>query len=114
MSQVPSRRGGPPPGGPAAPAAAPPPAPRGPPAHGRAVVSGGAYGIDVAAHRGALAAEGPTVAVLASGVDRSYPAAHGGLLDHVANCGLLVSEGAPGCAPTRSRFLVRNRLIAAL
>jgi DNA processing protein len=83
-------------------------------AHGRAVVSGGAYGIDVAAHRGALAAEGLTVAVLASGVDRSYPAAHGGLLDEVAGSGLLVSEGAPGCAPSRSRFLVRNRLIAAL
>ncbi len=83
-------------------------------AHGWTVVSGGAYGIDAAAHRGALAAEGATVAVLASGIDRLYPAGHGGLLDEVAATGLLVSEAAPGCSPSRSRFLVRNRLIAAL
>lgn len=83
-------------------------------ARGFVVVSGGAYGIDAAAHRGALAAEAATVAVLASGVDRLYPAGHGGLLDEVAATGLLVSEAAPGCAPSRSRFLVRNRLIAAL
>ncbi len=81
---------------------------------GHVVVSGGAYGIDAAAHRGALAAEGGTVAVLASGIDRLYPVAHGGLLDEVASSGLLVSEAAPGCPPSRSRFLVRNRLIAAL
>lgn len=78
------------------------------------VVSGGAYGIDAAAHRGALAVEGRTVAVLASGIDRLYPVGHGGLLDEVAATGLLVSEAAPGCSPSRSRFLVRNRLIAAL
>lgn len=83
-------------------------------ATGAPVVSGGAYGIDAAAHRGALAADGPTIAVLASGIDRLYPVAHSGLLDDVATTGLLVSEAAPGCAPSRSRFLVRNRLIAAL
>lgn len=83
-------------------------------ARGWAVVSGGAYGIDAAAHRGALAAEGTTIAVLASGIDRLYPAGHGGLLENVASTGLLVSEAAPGCSPTRLRFLVRNRLIAAL
>lgn len=83
-------------------------------ARGWSIVSGGAFGIDAAAHRGALAAEGTTVAVLASGIDRLYPAGHGGLLEAVASTGLLVSEAAPGCSPSRSRFLVRNRLIAAL
>jgi DNA processing protein len=81
---------------------------------GWTVVSGGAYGIDAAAHRGALAAEAPTVAVLACGVDRPYPAAHGALFHRMAESGLLVSEWPPGCAPLRHRFLVRNRLIAAL
>jgi DNA processing protein len=81
---------------------------------GWTVVSGGAFGIDAAAHRGALAAEAPTMAVLACGVDRPYPAAHGALFGRIAECGLLVSEWPPGCAPLRHRFLVRNRLIAAL
>ncbi|MFL6204943.1 MAG: DNA-processing protein DprA, partial [Acidimicrobiales bacterium] len=81
---------------------------------GHTVVSGAAFGIDQAAHRGALAVEGPTVAVLACGVDRAYPAAHRQLLDYIAEVGLVVSEAAPGCAPTRIRFLARNRLIAAL
>jgi DNA processing protein len=81
---------------------------------GWTVVSGGAYGIDAAAHRGALAAEAPTLAVLACGVDRPYPAAHGALFHRIAESGLLVSEWPPGCAPLRHRFLVRNRLIAAL
>ena len=81
---------------------------------GWTVVSGGAYGIDAAAHRGALAAEAPTLAVLACGVDRPYPAAHGALFHRIAEAGLLVSEWPPGCAPLRHRFLVRNRLIAAL
>jgi DNA processing protein len=81
---------------------------------GWTVVSGGAFGIDAAAHRGALAAEAPTVAVLACGVDRPYPAAHGALFHRIAETGLLVSEWPPGCAPLRHRFLVRNRLIAAL
>jgi DNA processing protein len=81
---------------------------------GWTVVSGGAFGIDAAAHRGALAAEAPTVAVLACGVDRPYPAAHGALFSRIVETGLLVSEWPPGCAPLRHRFLVRNRLIAAL
>ncbi|TFV72491.1 DNA-protecting protein DprA [Blastococcus sp. CT_GayMR20] len=81
---------------------------------GWTVVSGGAFGIDAAAHRGALAAEAPTVAVLACGVDRPYPASHGALFTRIAETGLLVSEWPPGCAPLRHRFLVRNRLIAAL
>ena len=78
------------------------------------VVSGAAFGIDQAAHRGALAVDGPTVAVLACGVDRAYPAAHKSLLDHLAVVGAVVSELPPGCAPTRLRFLSRNRLIAGL
>ena len=83
-------------------------------ARGWTVVSGAAYGIDAAAHRAALAADGPTVAVLACGADRAYPATHRGLLDAVARTGAVVSEVPPGCAPYRSRFLARNRLIAAL
>ncbi|HET6692751.1 MAG TPA: DNA-processing protein DprA [Pedococcus sp.] len=82
--------------------------------HGVCVVSGAAFGIDQAAHRGALAVKGLTVAVLACGVDRAYPSAHRGLLDYIAETGLVVSELPPGCAPTRVRFLSRNRLIAAL
>jgi DNA processing protein len=78
------------------------------------IVSGGAYGIDAAAHRGALAAEAPTVAVLACGVDRPYPAGNGALLNRIADAGLLVSEWPPGAAPHQHRFLVRNRLIAGL
>lgn len=81
---------------------------------GVAVVSGAAFGIDEAGHRGALAARGSTVAVLACGVDRVYPAAHRSLLDYIADTGLVVSELPPGCAPTKVRFLARNRLIAAL
>ncbi len=81
---------------------------------GWTVVSGGAFGIDAAAHRGALAAEAPTMAVLACGVDRPYPASHGALFHRIAETGLLVSEWPPGSAPLRHRFLVRNRLIAAL
>lgn len=81
---------------------------------GHTVVSGAAFGIDNAAHRGALAVDGPTVAVLACGPDRVYPAAHKRLLDYIADVGVVVSEAAPGCAPTRIRFLARNRLIAAM
>ena len=81
---------------------------------GVTVVSGAAFGIDGAAHRGALAGDGPTVAVLACGVDRAYPAGHQSLLEHLGRTGLVVSEVPPGCAPTRLRFLTRNRLIAAL
>ena len=81
---------------------------------GWTVVSGAALGIDGAAHRGALAVDGATVAVLAGGVDRPYPSSHGPLLRRIAGSGLVVSEAAPGAAPMRSRFLSRNRLIAAL
>jgi DNA processing protein len=81
---------------------------------GHTVVSGAAIGIDGAAHRGALGVEGPTVAVLACGIDRAYPAAHDTLLGRIAGCGLVVSEYPPGCVPGRHRFLVRNRLIAGM
>ena len=81
---------------------------------GWTVVSGAAYGIDAAAHRAALAGNGATVAVLACGADRAYPSSHRALLDEIAAAGAVVSEVPPGCAPFRSRFLARNRLIAAL
>jgi DNA processing protein len=82
---------------------------------GATVVSGGAYGIDAAAHRGALRAGGaPTLAVLACGVDVAYPRGNDRLIAEIAGSGLLVSELPPGSHPTRLRFLVRNRLIAAL
>lgn len=81
---------------------------------GFTVVSGAAIGIDGAAHRGALAVAGTTVAVLACGVDRSYPAAHHALLGRIAERGSVISEYPPGCVPGRHRFLVRNRLIAGL
>jgi len=82
--------------------------------HEVAIVSGGAYGIDGAAHRAALAADGMTVAVLAGGVDVLYPAGHSALLHRIAGTGLLVSEYPPGVRPARHRFLTRNRLVAAL
>ncbi|HUB54097.1 MAG TPA: DNA-processing protein DprA [Mycobacterium sp.] len=78
-----------------------------------AVVSGGAYGIDGAAHRAALAADGVTVAVLAGGLDIPYPAGHSGLLHRIGGNGLLVTEYPPGVRPARHRFLTRNRLVAA-
>ncbi len=78
------------------------------------MVSGAAIGVDGAAHRGALAVDGPTVAVLACGVDRAYPGTHAALLGRIANSGLVVSEYPPGCVPARHRFLVRNRLIAGM
>ncbi|MBE7189521.1 MAG: DNA-protecting protein DprA [Jatrophihabitans endophyticus] len=77
------------------------------------VVSGGAYGIDVAAHRGALAAAGTTVVVTAGGAERAYPSSHHGLFEQAAERGAIVSESPVGCAPRRGRFLTRNRLIAA-
>lgn len=76
------------------------------------VVSGAAYGIDAAAHRGALSVEAPTVAMLAGGVDRPYPAGHRDLLARIAETGAVVAETAPGGAPMRARFLHRNRMIA--
>jgi DNA processing protein len=78
-----------------------------------AVISGGAYGIDGAAHRAALAAQGVTVGVLAGGLDIPYPAGHSGLLHRIGSSGLLVSEYPPGVRPARHRFLTRNRLVAA-
>lgn len=81
---------------------------------GVTVVSGAAFGIDAAAHRGALANAGPTIAVLACGVDVAYPASHDTLLARIAETGLVISEHAPGQPPRKPGFLVRNRLIAAL
>ncbi|MFG2206358.1 DNA-processing protein DprA [Streptomyces sp. NPDC048638] len=81
---------------------------------GWTVASGAAYGVDGAAHRGALAADGPTLAVLASGVDHAYPRGHTELIARIAEQGLLVAELPPGAHPTRSRFIQRNRVIAAL
>jgi DNA processing protein len=81
---------------------------------GWAVVSGGAYGIDAAAHRGALATGAVTIAVLACGVDYPYPAGHADLFATIAEHGLVISEWPPGRQPARLRFLVRNRTIAAL
>ncbi|MGW0215467.1 DNA-processing protein DprA [Micromonospora chokoriensis] len=77
------------------------------------VVSGGAFGIDAAAHRGALNAGGLTVVVLACGLDRPYPMGNAALFDRIADTGLLVSEWPPGAEPLRPRFLIRNRVIAA-
>lgn len=79
-----------------------------------AVVSGAAYGIDGAAHRATLAAEGLTVAVLAGGIDVPYPSGHSALLHRIAKQGIVVSEYPPGVRPARHRFLTRNRLVAAL
>jgi DNA processing protein len=87
-------------------------------AHGLAergwtVVSGGALGIDGAAHRAALTAGGCTVAVLACGIDRPYPVSHTGLFERIGDEGLVVTEWPPDSPPYRMRFLIRNRLIAA-
>jgi DNA processing protein len=81
---------------------------------GFSVVSGLAYGIDAASHRGSLAAEGPSLAVVAGGLDRPYPRGNEALMRRLANEGAVISEVPPGCAPSRSRFLQRNRLIAAM
>jgi len=78
------------------------------------IVSGGAYGIDSAAHKGALIAEGSTVAVLAAGIDVAYPAGNARLFAEICENGALVSEVLPGAHAIPSRFLTRNRIIAAL
>jgi predicted Rossmann fold nucleotide-binding protein DprA/Smf involved in DNA uptake len=78
------------------------------------IISGAAYGIDAAAHRGSLAGKGNTIAVLACGVDVAYPASHRGLLSTITDAGVVVSEAPPGSKPHKHRFLIRNRLIAAL
>ncbi|SEN23531.1 DNA-protecting protein DprA [Cryobacterium sp. TMT1-3] len=80
---------------------------------GFAIVSGAAYGIDGMAHRAALASDGITVAFLAGGVDRFYPSGHDSLLTRIVATGAVVSELPCGAAPTKWRFLQRNRLIAA-
>ncbi|MFI7066614.1 DNA-processing protein DprA [Kribbella sp. NPDC050124] len=82
--------------------------------NGITVVSGGAFGIDAASHRGALAGSGVTVAVLACGADVSYPRRNSALFSRIVEEGLVVSELPPGCSPTRLRFLARNRLIASV
>ncbi|MFK3679271.1 DNA-processing protein DprA [Microbacterium sp. NPDC090218] len=81
---------------------------------GAVIVSGGAYGIDGAVHRAALGVDGATIAFLAGGVDRAYPVGHRKLLEQIAEVGAVVSEPPCGTAPTKWRFLARNRLIAAL
>lgn len=81
---------------------------------GVTVVSGAAYGVDAAAHRGALAVDGHTIAVLAGGLDQAYPRGNTALIERIARQGALVSEAAPGSTVNRGRFLSRNRLIAAL
>ncbi len=83
-------------------------------AAGVAVCSGAAYGIDAAAHSAALSVGGTTVAVMAGGVDRAYPAGNRGLIERIAHSGAVVAEVACGASPTKHRFLLRNRLIAAL
>lgn len=83
-------------------------------AEGYAVVSGAAYGIDGCAHRAALGQGGKTVAVLACGVDRAYPAGHAKLLRAIAEQGAVISENPPGTVPAKFRFLARNRLVAVL
>lgn len=83
-------------------------------AEGHSIISGLAFGIDAAAHRGALGVRGITVGVLASGIDVPYPAAHGELMKALLDRGSVVSEQPPGARPTRYAFLARNRIIAAL
>jgi len=83
-------------------------------AAGVTVISGLARGADAEAHRGALEAGGPTVAVLGCGIDRDYPRAHAALARRIAEVGLLVSEYEPGVEPAPWRFPARNRIIAGL
>jgi DNA processing protein len=82
--------------------------------HKRPTVSGGAIGIDSHAHNESLRNSVPTVAVMAGGLDRKYPSSNANLFQAIARNGVLISELAPGVAPSRWRFLQRNRLIAAL
>lgn len=78
------------------------------------IVSGGAYGIDTAAHRGALIAEGRTLAVIASGIDVPYPAGNSRLFEEICENGAIITEVPPGVPALPHRFLTRNRLIAAI
>jgi len=79
-----------------------------------AIISGAAFGIDAAAHRGALATGATTIAVLAGGVERPYPSSHAALIARIVEVGAVISEVAPGSAPTKTRFLQRNRMIATM
>src|SRR5699024_4212782 len=81
---------------------------------GKVIVAGGAYGIDGEVHRSALAVAGHTIAVMAGGIDRPYPAGHRDLLECVSDVGLLVSEQPPGATPSRARFMARARIEATL
>jgi DNA processing protein len=81
---------------------------------GFAIVSGAAYGIDGMAHRAAIASRGTTIAFLAGGLDRFYPAGHDALLARIVETGAVLSEVPCGVTPTKWRFLQRNRLIAAV
>ena len=83
-------------------------------ARGWTVISGGGYGIDEAAHRGALVAGGPTIAVLGSGLRRPYPSGNASLFADIRRSGLLISEWPPDCVTARQRILQRTRLIAGL
>ncbi|MBX7131405.1 MAG: DNA-processing protein DprA [Fimbriimonadaceae bacterium] len=83
-------------------------------AAGVTIVSGGALGIDGAAHRGALAGGGSTIAVLATGIDGVYPTVHRGLFQHIREHGCLISQFAAGTKPMKHRFVVRNYLVAAI
>ena len=78
------------------------------------IISGAAFGIDAAAHRGALATGATTIAVLAGGVERPYPSSHAALIARIVELGAVISEVAPGSAPTKTRFLQRNRMIATM
>ena len=82
--------------------------------NGKTLVAGAAYGIEGSVHRCALIESGNTIAVLASGVDRPYPAGHADLIGSVSRQGLVLSELPPGVSPTRQRFLDRSRILAAL
>ncbi len=78
------------------------------------IISGGAYGIDSSAHRGALVAEGRTIAVIASGIDTPYPSGNSRLFDEICENGAIITEVVPGVPALPHRFLTRNRIIAAL
>ncbi|WP_194817988.1 DNA-processing protein DprA [Nocardia sp. XZ_19_385] len=82
--------------------------------HGWTILSGGAYGVDAAAHRAALASGGVTVAVIGGGLDRAYPLEHQALFEQIADTGALISEYPPGVRPQKTTLLARHRLIAAL
>lgn len=82
--------------------------------HGHPIISGLAYGVDAAAHRGSLAARGVTAAFVACGIDRVYPTSHAQLHAEVVKAGAVITEAPPGASPMKVAFLARNRLIAAL